>query len=135
MRGRAARREITPAEELQIEQVYSRGLGDHFLHGTNHQRVVEGRAPRHRGVLIGRVTKVVSDAAVIDASDAHQIAPLKPGDGVVFDAAAGQSDRTPRKAAEYTPSPNNATEPHRSVRQSGSGLRAHPSRRPHLAHT
>jgi putative protease len=83
--------QITAAEELQVEQVYSRGLGDHFLSGTNHQRVVEGRAPRHRGVLLGRVTKVVSDAAVIEASDAHGVAPLKPGDGVVFDAASWRS--------------------------------------------
>jgi putative protease len=83
--------QITAAEELQVEQVYSRGLGDHFVSGTNHQRVVEGRAPRHRGVLMGRVTKVVSDAAVIESSNAHAISPLKPGDGVVFDAASWRS--------------------------------------------
>lgn len=82
---------ITPAEELQLQQVYSRGLGDHFLSGANHQRVVQGRAPRHRGVLIGRVVKVVADAAVIAATDAHTTAPLKPGDGVVFDAASWRS--------------------------------------------
>ncbi len=46
------------AAELQLEQVYSRGLGPHFLTGTNHQAVVKGRAPRHRGVLMGRVTRV-----------------------------------------------------------------------------
>src|ERR1041384_6013704 len=39
---------ITPATELQLEQVYSRGLGDFFLSGSNHQAVVRGRAPRHR---------------------------------------------------------------------------------------
>src|ERR1700688_2316991 len=31
---------ITPLEELQLEQVYSRGLGPYFLTGTNHQIVV-----------------------------------------------------------------------------------------------
>ncbi|MDZ4799856.1 MAG: peptidase U32 family protein, partial [Bryobacteraceae bacterium] len=41
---------ITPEEELRLEQVYSRGLAPHFLTGTNHQTVVRGRAPRHRGV-------------------------------------------------------------------------------------
>ena len=46
--GRA--QSVTPAEELRLEQVYSRGLGPFFLTGTNHQAVVEGRAPRHRGV-------------------------------------------------------------------------------------
>ena len=48
-----------------LEQVYSRGLGPYFLSGTNHQAVVEGRSPRHRGV--------------------------RPGDGVVFDAADWRS--------------------------------------------
>ena len=83
--------QIEPAEEIQLEQVYSRGLGAHFLSGTNHQTVVQGRAPRHRGVLIGRVVKVVSDAAVIEPADVHRIAPVKPGDGIVFDAASWSS--------------------------------------------
>ncbi|MFO7678939.1 MAG: peptidase U32 family protein, partial [Chloroflexota bacterium] len=39
---------ITPAEELQLEQVYSRGLGAHFITGINHQTVVNGRSPNHR---------------------------------------------------------------------------------------
>lgn len=82
---------IDPIEEVQLEQVYSRGLGAHFLTGTNHQAVVEGRAPRHRGVLIGQITKLAADAAVIQPAEAHHIAPLKPGDGVVFDAASWRS--------------------------------------------
>ncbi|MBC8074715.1 MAG: U32 family peptidase, partial [Chloroflexales bacterium] len=45
---------VTPAEEVQLEQAYSRGLGDYFIGGTNHQTVVRGRSPRHRGVLVGR---------------------------------------------------------------------------------
>src|SRR5438445_6178690 len=44
---------MTPEEELALEQVYSRGLGPYFLTGTNHQQVVRGRAPRHRGVQVG----------------------------------------------------------------------------------
>ena len=82
---------ILRSEELQLEQVYSRGLGAHFISGTNHQTVVNGRAPRHRGVLIGRVSKVVSDAAVIEPAEAHSIAPVKAGDGIVFDAASWMS--------------------------------------------
>jgi putative protease len=45
---------LTRAAELQIEQVYSRGLGPFFVTGPNHQKVVQGRAPRHRGVLMAR---------------------------------------------------------------------------------
>src|SRR6266567_9524911 len=52
---------ISRAEELALEQVYSRGLGPYFLTGTNHQQVVRGRAPRHRGVQVGAVVRVWSD--------------------------------------------------------------------------
>jgi len=90
---------INPVEELQLEQVYSRGLGPHFVTGTDHQAVVKGRSPRHRGVLMGRVIRVDASAeAVIIASEpAATVAPLKPGDGLVFDAADW---RSPQEAEE-----------------------------------
>src|SRR5579884_4435909 len=61
---------ITPGRELQLEQVYSRGLGPYFLTGTNHQAVVNGRAPRHRGVLVGRVKRVSGDGVVVQQEPA-----------------------------------------------------------------
>ncbi len=82
---------ITPHEEIQLEQVYSRGLGAFFIAGTNHQTVVSGRSPRNRGVLCGKVTKVQPDYVVIEPTEIHSIAPLKPGDGIVFDAADWRS--------------------------------------------
>jgi putative protease len=82
---------ITPAEELELEQVYSRGLGAFFLSGTDHQAVVRGRSPRHRGVLMGKVVRASAQAVTIRPSPAHSIAPLKPGDGLVFDAASWRS--------------------------------------------
>ncbi|MDX1994112.1 MAG: DUF3656 domain-containing protein [bacterium] len=82
---------ITPQERVHIEQVYSRGLGAHFLSGTNHQTVVVGRSPRHRGVLCGRVTQVYKDRVVIEPTEIHNAAPLKAGDGIVFDAADWRS--------------------------------------------
>ena len=57
---------VSRAEELQLEQVYSRGLGPYFVTGTNHQAVVKGRAPRHRGVLMGRVVEVEADCVVVE---------------------------------------------------------------------
>ena len=83
--------EVSSQDELQLEQVYSRGLGPHFLRGTNHQAVVPGRSPRHRGVLMGHVTKVQGDAVVIRPAEAHTRSPLKAGDGLVFDAADWRS--------------------------------------------
>jgi putative protease len=88
---------VTRADELRLEQVYSRGLGPFFLTGTNHQAVVEGRAPRHRGVEMGRVARVRGDGVDVEMGEAHRIAPLKPGDGVVFDAADWRSPGEPEE--------------------------------------
>jgi U32 family peptidase len=82
---------ISAAEEIQLEQVYSRGLGPFFVGGTNHQTVVRGRSPRHRGVLAGTVAEVRPDRVVITPDAALAAAPLKAGDGVVFDAAGWRS--------------------------------------------
>ena len=88
---------VSPATELQLEQVYSRGLGPYFIHGTDHQAVVKGRAPRHRGVLMGRVAQATHEGVRIEPADAHRLAPLKPGDGVVFDAAGWRSPEEPEE--------------------------------------
>jgi U32 family peptidase len=89
--------DVTRAEEIRLEQVYSRGLGPHFVTGTNHQKVVQGRAPRHRGVLMGRVDRVEADAVIAEPGEAHEIAPLKEGDGLVFDAADWRSPGEPEE--------------------------------------
>ncbi|GIK55482.1 MAG: protease [Chloroflexota bacterium] len=86
---------ITPAVEEQLTQVYSRGLGPWFLTGTNHQAVVNGRAPRHRGLFMGQVTRVAADSVQIEP--AATATPLKAGDGVVFDAADWRSPEEPEE--------------------------------------
>lgn len=88
---------MTPQQELELEQVYSRGLGPFFLTGTNHQAVVRGRAPRHRGVQMGRVTRVEPDRVIVEPADADGLAPLKAGDGIVFDAADWRSPQEPEE--------------------------------------
>ena len=65
--------------------------------GTNHQTVVQGRAPRHRGVLVGRVARLVDDRVFVRPEPAIAAAPLKPGDGLVFDAAAWRSPEEPEE--------------------------------------
>ncbi|MFZ1400727.1 MAG: U32 family peptidase [Candidatus Promineifilaceae bacterium] len=88
---------ITPAEELQLTQVYSRGLGAHFVSGTNHQTVVNGRSPNHRGVKVGVVQQVRTDSVLVQPEPAAAIAPIKPGDGLVFDAANWRSPAEPEE--------------------------------------
>jgi putative protease len=83
---------VTPEEELALEQVYSRGLGPYFLTGTNHQQVVRGRAPRHRGVQVGEVARVLPESVHIRCLHA-----VKRGDGLVFDAATWRSPDEPEE--------------------------------------
>ena len=76
----------------QLEQIYSRGLDAHFMQGTNHQTVVNGRAPRHRGLLVGEVVDLGFDLVVVAPCEE-----IKPGDGLVFDAADWRSPDQPEE--------------------------------------
>ncbi|MBM3767622.1 MAG: U32 family peptidase [Acidobacteria bacterium] len=78
-----ANRPLAVDRTAELEQVYSRGLGPYFLTGVNHQAVVNGRAPRHRGLRAGTVTRIANSTVQVEAAIT-----LKPGDGVVFDAAS-----------------------------------------------
>ena len=93
--GRDADAAELAAERMRLEQVYSRGLGPWFAAGTNHRVVVEGRAPRHRGVRMGRVVSVEFDRVTVAPEDT--ISPLKAGDGMVFDAADWRSPGEPEE--------------------------------------
>jgi putative protease len=84
--------EITDDERLDLEQIYSRGLGAYFISGTNHQTAVIGRAPRHRGVLVGEVASVSSRAVLVNTKR-----PIQRGDGLVFDAASWRSPDEPEE--------------------------------------
>ncbi len=82
---------VSAEERVRLEQVYSRGLGPFFLSGPTHQKVVEGRGPRHRGVLMGRVVRVKGDRVEVEVGENHRVAPLKAGDGEVYDEADWRS--------------------------------------------
>ncbi|MCC7072481.1 MAG: U32 family peptidase [Deltaproteobacteria bacterium] len=47
------------ARRTDALQSFSRGSGPGFLHGVDHQRLVEGRGCEHRGLLVGTVTRVL----------------------------------------------------------------------------
>ncbi len=65
----------------EMEMAFSRGLYTGWFRGTNNQRLVHGRFGKKRGVYLGQVTAVHPDSVVLRLEG-----PLKPGDGVVFDA-------------------------------------------------
>jgi U32 family peptidase len=88
---------VNGAEQAQLEQVYSRGLGPYFLTGTNHQAVVKGRSPRHRGIFCGQVVRADRSGIVIEDAASIKSSALKPGDGIVFDAADWRSPQEPEE--------------------------------------
>jgi putative protease len=75
------RTDPSPEEMRELQQSFSRGFTHGFLEGTNNKQLVEGTFPKSRGVYLGRVEKVLRDAVVCVLE-----APLKRGDGIVFDA-------------------------------------------------
>lgn len=69
-------------EELrELQQSFSRGFTYGFLKGTNNKQLVEGTFPKSRGVYLGKVKEILRDGVVCEIE-----APLKRGDGIVFDA-------------------------------------------------
>ena len=54
-----------PDDEPSLHVAYSRGITRGFLAGADHQTLVEGRFPNHRGVPLGRVARVERDAVLV----------------------------------------------------------------------
>jgi putative protease len=50
-----------PMDRDALDVAYSRGSSAGFLAGADHQTLVEGRFPRHRGLPIGRVERIEGD--------------------------------------------------------------------------
>jgi putative protease len=74
-------------EILTLQQTFSRGFSPGFLSGTNHQTLVQGLSPKKRGVYLGTVLGVRGTRVTIALE-----APLKPGDGIVYDYGKPQDD-------------------------------------------
>ena len=70
-----------PAARYELEMSFSRGLHTGWFGGIDNQKLVHARFGTKRGVFLGEVTRVDDGAAVVRLQ-----APVKPGDGVVFDA-------------------------------------------------
>lgn len=71
----------TDIPRYEMEMAFSRGLYTGWLGGNNNQALVHARFGKKRGVFLGEVKRVLRDAVVVNLHG-----PLKPGDGVVFDA-------------------------------------------------
>jgi U32 family peptidase len=76
-------REAGPDDRYQLEMTFSRGLYSGWMHGVNHQELVHARFGKKRGAFLGSISVVGPDFVAFDSE-----APLKPGDGIVFDTGA-----------------------------------------------
>ena len=69
------------SDRYELEMSFSRGLFTGWFGGTDNQKLVHARFGKKRGVYLGEVKKIVRDGVIINLA-----APVKLGDGVVFDA-------------------------------------------------
>jgi putative protease len=74
-------RSLLDASRYDLEMAFSRGLSTGWFGGINNQELVHGRFGKKRGVYLGAVSRVGRDHVSLTLEG-----PLKPGDGVVFDA-------------------------------------------------
>jgi len=70
-----------------LEMAFSRGLYTGWFRGINNQELVHARFGKKRGVLLGEVTRVERERVRLTLQ-----APLKAGDGVVFDSGHPELD-------------------------------------------
>jgi putative protease len=72
---------VSEQDRYDMEMAFSRGLSIGWFRGANNQQLVHGRFAKKRGAFLGEVLRIEGEHVCVNLQ-----APLKPGDGVVFDA-------------------------------------------------
>jgi putative protease len=72
---------IQEKDRYNLEMAFSRGLYTGWFEGINNQELVHANFGKKRGVYLGEVTRIKNEQITIKIA-----APVKPGDGVVFDS-------------------------------------------------
>ena len=85
-------------DHYDMEMAFSRGLHTGWFGGTNNQQLVHARFGKKRGVFLGEVTRVLRDGVTVRLEG-----PLKPGDGVVFDAGKPEENEEGGRVYEIKP--------------------------------
>lgn len=93
-----ARLAASATDRYEMEMAFSRGLYTGWFDGTNNQALVHGRFGTKRGVYLGTVAEVRKEGVVLRLE-----APLKPGDGVVFDAGRPEGKEEGGRVFEVHP--------------------------------
>ncbi len=79
----------SPSPRYELEMSFSRGLYTGWFRGINNQELAHGRFGTKRGVFLGTITRISPGAR--PGVHLHAVAPVKPGDGVVFDAGSPEA--------------------------------------------
>ncbi len=82
--------EFTPRDVREMQLSFSRGFSHGFLDGNNHKVLVRGDYAKKRGILLGVVESTTGSGVRLTVT-----APVKPGDGLVFDGelASGREEQ------------------------------------------
>ena len=70
----------SPQERYNLEMAFSRGIYTGWFGGINNQELVHAHFGKKRGVYLGEVIRIRNEQVTVILE-----APVKPGDGVVFD--------------------------------------------------
>jgi U32 family peptidase len=79
--NQSARKSEIENRKYEMEMTFSRGLFTGWFCGTDNQKLVHARFGKKRGVYLGDIIKIVRDGVIVNLT-----APVKLGDGIVFDA-------------------------------------------------
>lgn len=85
---------LAASSRYDMEMAFSRGLSTGWFKGINNQQLVHAQFGKKRGVYLGEVTAVGRHDVTVSLHG-----PLKPGDGVVFDA--GRPEETEQGGRVY----------------------------------
>src|SRR6266550_1296626 len=79
-------------DEEELRYSFSRSFSHGFLRGSDHQALVHGLYPGHRGVLVGRVHEVHARAGRVVVRAEPDAPKLKAGDRILFDQGKPEDD-------------------------------------------
>src|SRR5207302_5966282 len=79
-------------DEEELRYSFSRSFTHGFFRGSDHQALVHGLYPGHRGVLVGRVEEVHARAGRVVVRAEPGAPELKAGDRILFDQGKPEDD-------------------------------------------
>jgi putative protease len=83
---------LTARDEEELRYSFSRSFSHGFLTGSDHQELVHGLYPGHRGVLVGRVEEIHARARHALVRPEPGAPDLKAGDRILFDQGKPEDD-------------------------------------------